>query len=78
LISTPLDDSPHTISHIVEAHSFRRMSGGREPGHASRAFARKGIAGDWVNHFTPGLRDLYKERIGEFLVEFGFEKSRDW
>ncbi len=74
-----LDDRPETIHRIIEENSFKKMSGGRRPGEENnKAFARKGVAGDWVNHFTPEIADLYKHLIGEFLIEFGYEKDLDW
>lgn len=64
---------------IVERNSFKAMSGGRERGQESDAsFQRKGQAGDWRNHFTPGVARVYKGLIGDFLVEFGYEKGLDW
>ncbi len=74
-----LDASPERIREIADANSFNRMSGGRARGEESgSAFVRKGVAGDWRNHFTPALCDLYKTRIGRFLIDFGYETSDDW
>lgn len=74
-----LDDSETTIDRIVELNSFKAMSGGRERGESSTSdFARKGVAGDWVNHFDDSLRTLYDGLIGDFLIEFGYEASHDW
>ena len=74
-----LDSTPETIEAIVQQHAFRRLSGGRAQGQDKPdSFFRKGIAGDWRNHFTPALRHLYKERIGDFLVDYGYEKDDNW
>lgn len=74
-----LGASPELVRSIVERHSFRRLSRGREQGEQSESsFFRKGVAGDWVNHFTPALRETYKRVIGDFLVEFGYEKDLAW
>ncbi|MHC4947860.1 MAG: sulfotransferase domain-containing protein [Planctomycetota bacterium] len=74
-----LDASPETVRSVVDAHSFQRMSGGRDAGEASdRAFVRKGVAGDWVNHFTPAVRAAYGRVIGDFLVEHGYEPDLGW
>jgi hypothetical protein len=74
-----LDRSPKTVDRIVEAHSFQRLSGGRDQGQASdRSFFRKGITGDWKNHFTPELEETYKRLIGDFLIEFGYETDYAW
>lgn len=70
-----------TVAHmrkIVDRHSFQRATG-RKPGTAdAKSFNRKGIAGDWVNHFTPALKDKFKSIAGDALERFGYEKSNDW
>jgi hypothetical protein len=74
-----LDDDPAMIADIVERNSFRRLSEGRDRGQSSDAsFFRKGVAGDWRNHFTPALTELYRDRIGAFLVEIGDEEDGSW
>ncbi len=42
------------------------------------SFFRKGVAGDWRNQFTPELKDLYRERIGDFLIEVRDEEDHAW
>jgi hypothetical protein len=74
-----LDDAPELVADIVERNAFRHLSGGRERGEQSgRSFFRKGVAGDWRNQFTPALCALYREVIGDFLVEAGYEPSATW
>jgi hypothetical protein len=74
-----LDDAPETIAAIVEEHAFRRLSGGRVQGQTNPdSFFRKGVAGDWRNYFSPALRHLYKDQIGDFLVAYGYEKDDNW
>lgn len=74
-----LDSSPETIATIVDTHSFQNLSGGRKHGQGStQSFFRKGVAGDWENHFTPTLKEAYKHLIGDFLIEFGYEQDYSW
>ena len=74
-----LDASSARIDEIAAAHDFRSMSGGRGAGQADDgSFVRKGVAGDWANHFTPELKEIYKDAIGEFLIEFGYERDLSW
>jgi hypothetical protein len=74
-----LDSSPETVGKIVDAHSFKRLSGGRKQGQENKeSFFRKGKSGDWKNHFTPELRAMYREVAGDFLIEFGYEQDYDW
>ncbi|MFG0300216.1 MAG: sulfotransferase domain-containing protein [Phycisphaerales bacterium JB047] len=74
-----LDASDETVERITKANSFDAMSGGRSQGQANEsAFARKGVAGDWQNHFNDELKTLYKDVIGQTLMDFGYEQSLDW
>lgn len=74
-----LDASSDTIKRIVEAHSFQRMARGREPGEQdSNSFVRKGVAGDWKNWFTHEIKQEFKDKIGEFLIEYGYETDHVW
>lgn len=70
--------SASQLRKIVERHSFQRATG-RAPGQTDeKSFNRKGIAGDWVNHFTPALKEKFKSIAGDALVRFGYEKNNDW
>ncbi|MBC8309472.1 MAG: sulfotransferase domain-containing protein [Phycisphaerales bacterium] len=74
-----LDNSLETITRIVDAHSFKKMSGGRKRGEGSNsAFARKGVAGDWRNHFTTELKKRYATLLADFLIESEYETDDSW
>lgn len=74
-----LDASPDTIAHIVEVNSFRRVSGGRQSGQEDRGnFFRKGAYGDWMEYFTPELRETYKRMVGDLLIQCGYEQDESW
>jgi LPS sulfotransferase NodH len=63
----------------VQAASFEQLSGGRTQGEeASSSFYRKGIAGDWKNHFSEEDRRVFKEEAGELLIRLGYEDDLDW
>lgn len=68
-----LPDDPETVESIVEAHRFERLTGGRSRGEEGDSFFRKGTAGDWRNHFTEELAQLYREVAGRALADFGYE-----
>lgn len=74
-----LDSSRSTIQDIVSEHRFEKMSDGRSRGeHSEESFVRKGVAGDWENHFTPGLKRLFKEKAGELFIRLGYEDDYSW
>ena len=39
---------------------------------------RKGVPGDWVNHFTPAVRRRFAEKFGPLLIATGCEKDNTW
>lgn len=66
------------IADLVERSSFRFYAG-RERGQEDRKrFYRKGVAGDWKNHFSPEDKALFKEIGGEMLVRLGYEQDLSW
>ena len=74
-----LDDSPTAVQAIVDAHSFESMSGGRKQGQKSNAsFYRKGVSGDWQNHFTEPVAQLFKRQGEGFWVEQDYETDSNW
>jgi hypothetical protein len=67
------------FSQILETHAFDRLAGGRTQGNEDvQHHYRKGVAGDWRNHFTPKITAAFKERWSELLVRLGYEKNNDW
>lgn len=68
------DASEATVTGVVSRNAFAVASGGRRPGEADpRSFLRKGIAGDWKNHFDAECNELYCEVAGEALGAAGYE-----
>jgi hypothetical protein len=39
---------------------------------------RKGIVGDWKNHFTKADAEYITEYLGEFMMEQEYIESLDW
>jgi hypothetical protein len=56
---------------------FDARSGGRRAGQEDTAsHYRKGVAGDWVDHFTPVHVEAFQERFGGLLDRLGY--AEDW
>lgn len=67
------------LSEIIDDCKFENFSGGRRRGEADPlAEWRKGISGDWRNHFTEDDKRLFKAVAGSLLVELGYERGLDW
>jgi len=62
-----------TLAQCIEAASFGSLSGGRERGQEDRASQfRKGIVGDWRNHFDQAATDAFEAEAGDLLRQLGY------
>ena len=67
------------LREVVLANRFEAQTGGRRRGVEDvTAHQRKGVAGDWRNHFTDRIKRAFKARYGGLLVATGYEKDLDW
>lgn len=74
-----LDISRERLEEVVLANRFEAQTGGRARGTEDvTAHQRKGVAGDWRNHFTDRIKRAFKARYGGLLVATGYEKDLDW
>jgi hypothetical protein len=65
--------------YCIRKNSFEKLSGGRKPGQSeSTSFFRKGIIGDWQNHFSEENIKTFKEISGPTLIAAGYEKDNNW
>ena len=74
---------PDALENAIAQSSFRRMSGGRSPGEEdNNSVFRKGIAGDWVDYFSPSLKEYFKTtqsgRWNRLLIDYGYETNTNW
>lgn len=68
-----------TLSELVDRWSFERLTGGRRRGEEDAGHHyRKGVAGDWRNHFTPAVVWSFKHRYNDLLLRYGYEEGPDW
>jgi hypothetical protein len=79
-----LDLVPRSVSveqmrAIVARHSFIQLSGGRPAGVEDAAsHYRKGVVGDWRNHFEPAHVEYFKKLYNPVLLKLGYESYEDW
>lgn len=63
---------------VIDLYSFKNMTK-RKAGEEDRSsFLRKGIAGDWKNHFNAEAVNIFDHYAGETLIKLGYEKNHDW
>jgi len=63
---------------IVNRHRFSLRTWWRFGREDVKSHLRKGIAGDWRNHFDDELKERFKSLYGDALIQAGYEKDLDW
>lgn len=72
------ESDPSRVSAAVSRYAFR-SSTGRSQGQEDRtSFLRKGIAGDWRNHFDREAADVFHSIAGDALITLGYENDENW
>lgn len=70
---------PENLFEIIFNSQFSKLSGGRKPGEEdNKSHYRKGVHGDWVNHFNKGHIRQFKENYNGLLMKLGYENEGDW
>lgn len=58
---------------LLERNSFAALTKGRERGAEDvNAHLRKGVHGDWKNHFTPAVESKFRSVVGNLVEELGY------
>jgi hypothetical protein len=70
---------PARVRETLEANSFEKRAG-RKPGQedVGSAVHRKGVAGDWRNHFTREAGRVYDAHAGSELIAYRYERDHAW
>jgi hypothetical protein len=63
---------------IVAANRFENRTGRKRGEEDAGNHRRKGVAGDWRNHFTPRVTEAFKRKYGHHLIDTGYESNLDW
>ncbi len=67
------------VKRLLGQHSFLTLSGGRKPGQEDpNSHYRKGVPGDWREHFSPKVKSRFKESFGELPRLAGYESDDNW
>lgn len=63
---------------IVNRFSFKRRTWWRFGREDVKSHFRKGVAGDWKNHFDIELKQRFKTLYADALIRAGYEKNSEW
>lgn len=64
---------------IIWDNDFANKSGGRKAGQEdTSSHYRKGVPGDWRNHFQEQHIDYFKKHYNSLLLKLGYETDLDW
>ena len=71
--------SEKRLKRILHKNRFKKLAAGRRHGEEdNQSHYRKGVAGDWKNHFESVHKDYFKEKFGDLLIRLGYEKDHQW
>lgn len=63
---------------LIKDHSFEKKAKRKRGDEDIYSLKRKGISGDWKNHLTAKMMEMFKEETGDLVVRMGYEKDEDW
>lgn len=78
--------SEYLVQAIIARNQFERLTVGnrfwksaRKPGQDDpNSHYRKGVVGDWKNHFTNAHIEKFKQLVGAQLIDLGYEEDLHW
>lgn len=71
-----LDES--YLSSVVSRYTRAKFSASLDAAFSHNTFVRKGIAGDWKNHFSERNVSAFKSIAGDALIALGYESDQKW
>lgn len=66
------------MSIIAQKYSFQNQAKRIAGKENIYSFLRKGISGDWKNHFNKESCEKFNFYAGKELIKLGYEKNADW
>ena len=64
----------NVLEKLLEDHSFSKLAAGRQPGQEDvNSHYRKGVIGDWKNHFTDAHVDKFRKITEDLATLAGYK-----
>lgn len=61
------------LRRVLDTYAFVKISGGRQPGEEDKTHKyRRGLPGDWKNHFDAETAERFRARHGDLAQELGY------
>ena len=76
ILGVPVADS--MIHFAVQNNTKEKMHASLADAFMHNTFVRKGIAGDWINHYDDRLKNIVKKHAGHVLSTLGYTENDDW
>lgn len=64
-----------TLAELLRDHSFERLTGRSRGEEDEESHLRKGVHGDWRNHFTDEIHDAFREATGDLVESLGYRPA---
>lgn len=69
---------PALLSRMLREHRFEALAGRKRGVEDRNNHYRKGVHGDWKNHFEPVHAAAFKKLTGDLLQRLGYETDETW
>ena len=66
------------VSTAIRKNTKDAMKASLDRAFKHNTFVRKGIKGDWKNHFSARHKEMVKKYAGSELIDAGYEENNDW
>jgi len=70
--------SSSTVERIVQDRTFERLTGRKRGQEKTSNHLRKGVPGDWKNHFEDTHIQAFKKKYNDLLLKLDYEDTPDW
>ena len=73
-----IDVNRQRLHEIIKYNTFEAVTGRKRGQEDVNAHQRKGIVGDWRNHFSDRIKERFKQQFGDVLIKTGYENYLLW